>query len=89
MKVASSLASTSSNWCVVAVGGRCAGEPGCAVGVFADRGDRGKAAEAGAGESRDDEFAAEPEFLAERVLSGSRVAGQQRGPGRSWRAGLP
>jgi hypothetical protein len=61
-------------WCVVAVGGGGAGEPGCAVGVVVDRGDRGQAEEAFAGESRDDEFAAEPEFLTERVRQISATA---------------
>ena len=57
-----------------------ADEPRGAVGVVAvDRGDRGKAAEAFGRNGQDDQLAAEPELLAERVASGVGVAGQQRG----------
>ena len=47
--------------------------------VAADGGDRGEAVEAFGREGKDDELAAEPELLAERLASGVGVAGQQRG----------
>jgi hypothetical protein len=61
----------------------CAGsgsyKPRGAADVAARRGDCGEAEKTFAGSRAYDQLAAEPEFLAERLTCGVRVAGQQRG----------
>jgi hypothetical protein len=63
----------------VAVCGRGTDEPRGAARVAADRGDRGKAAEALGRDGTYTQLAAECEPLAKGVLGGVRVAGQQGG----------
>ena len=56
-----------------------AGQPGGAVSVAVDGGDRGEALQTFACEGQDDQLAAQSELLAESVASCVYVAGQQRG----------
>ena len=76
--VDSSLAPTGSSGVVVAVCVGGADECRGALGIAVDCGDGGQATEAFKRHGTDDRFAAEREFLAERLQGGVGLTGQQR-----------